>query len=73
MSDQEWDVLEFVERFRNGEFDGQEAKSAVSLAPGGAARRSPNRATGGAAGDETTRFPVVSPRVSVSAADHTIS
>ena len=23
MSDQEWDVLEFVQRFRNGEFDCQ--------------------------------------------------
>src|SRR6202040_2941490 len=50
----------------------EKARSSASLVPGGAARRSPNRATGGAAGHETTRFLVVSPRVSVSAADHTI-
>src|ERR1700681_2947785 len=32
-------------------------KSPLSLVPGGAARRSPNRATGGVAGHETTSFP----------------
>jgi hypothetical protein len=31
MSDQEWDVLEFVERFRNGEFDGQLVETMESL------------------------------------------
>jgi hypothetical protein len=31
MSDQEWDVLEFVERFRNGEFDGQLGETLESL------------------------------------------
>ena len=33
MSDQEWDVLEFVERFRNGEFDARLAETLDSLAP----------------------------------------
>jgi hypothetical protein len=33
MSDQEWDVLEFVERFRNGEFDGQLGEIIESLSP----------------------------------------
>lgn len=33
MSDQEWDVLEFVERFRNGEFDGQWNEALNSLSP----------------------------------------
>jgi len=33
MSDQEWDVLEFVERFTNGEFDGQWEKALNSLSP----------------------------------------
>jgi len=31
MSDQEWDVLEFVQRFRNGEFDGQLGETISSL------------------------------------------
>ena len=31
MSDQEWDVLEFVERFRNGEFDTRLAETLDSL------------------------------------------
>ena len=31
MSDQEWDVLEFVERFRNGEFDARLAETLDSL------------------------------------------
>jgi hypothetical protein len=31
MSDREWDVLEFVERFRNGEFDGQLGETLDSL------------------------------------------
>jgi uncharacterized protein (DUF433 family) len=29
--DQEWDVLEFVERFRNGEFDARLAETLESL------------------------------------------
>ena len=33
MPDQEWDVLEFVERFRNGEFDGQWDEALNSLSP----------------------------------------
>jgi hypothetical protein len=33
MSDQEWAVLEFVERFRNGEFDGQWEEALNSLSP----------------------------------------
>ena len=33
MSDQEWDVLEFVERFKNGEFDGQLGETLDSLSP----------------------------------------
>ncbi len=33
MSNQEWDVLEFVERFRNGEFDGQWNEALNSLSP----------------------------------------
>ena len=33
MSDQEWDVLEFVERFRNGEFDTRLAETLESLSP----------------------------------------
>jgi hypothetical protein len=33
MSDQEWDVREFVERFRNGEFDGQLTETLDSLSP----------------------------------------
>ena len=33
MSDQEWDVLEFVDRFRNGEFDGQWYEALNSLSP----------------------------------------
>jgi hypothetical protein len=31
MSDQEWDVLEFFERFRNGEFDGHLREALDSL------------------------------------------
>jgi hypothetical protein len=31
MSDQEWDILEFVERFRNGEFDARLAETLDSL------------------------------------------
>lgn len=34
MSDQVWDVLEFVERFRNGEYDGQLGETLDSLSPG---------------------------------------
>jgi len=30
---QEWDVLEFVERFRDGEFDGQLGETLNSLSP----------------------------------------
>ena len=33
MSDQEWDVLEFVEHFKNGEFDGQLGETLDSLSP----------------------------------------
>jgi hypothetical protein len=33
MSDQAWDVLEFVERFRNGEYDGQWGETLDSLSP----------------------------------------
>ena len=33
MSDQQWDVLEFVERFRNGEFDGRLGEVLDSLSP----------------------------------------
>ena len=33
MSDQEWDALEFVERFKNGEFDGQWGETLDSLSP----------------------------------------
>jgi len=33
MSDQEWDVLEFVERFRNGEFDARLGETLESLSP----------------------------------------
>jgi len=33
MSDREWDLLEFVERFKNGEFDGQLSKALDSLSP----------------------------------------
>ena len=33
MSDQEWDVMEFVERFRNGEFDARLAETLDSLSP----------------------------------------
>ena len=33
MSDQAWDVLEFVERFKNGEFDGQLGETLDSLSP----------------------------------------
>ena len=31
MSDQEWDLLEFVERFRNGEYDGKVGETLDSL------------------------------------------
>src|SRR5258708_6460424 len=48
-------------------------RSSLSLVPGGAARRSPNRATGGVAGYETTSSPGgVSPS-NDAAADHPIS
>jgi hypothetical protein len=30
---EEWDVLEFVERFRDGEFDGQLGETLNSLSP----------------------------------------
>ena len=30
---QEWDVLEFIERFRNGDFDGHLAETFDSLTP----------------------------------------
>jgi hypothetical protein len=30
---QEWDVLEFVERFRDGDFDGQLGETLESLTP----------------------------------------
>jgi len=33
MSDRVWDVLEFVERFRNGEYDGQLGETLDSLSP----------------------------------------
>jgi hypothetical protein len=33
MSDQEWDVQEFVERFRHGEFDGHLRDALDSLSP----------------------------------------
>jgi len=33
MSDQEWDVLEFVERFQNGEFDARLTEILDSLSP----------------------------------------
>jgi|KBSMisStaDraftv2_1062788.scaffolds.fasta_scaffold189003_1 hypothetical protein len=33
MADRNWDVLEFVERFRNGEFDGHLAETLDSLSP----------------------------------------
>ncbi|HSR09752.1 MAG TPA: hypothetical protein VLM42_21660 [Bryobacteraceae bacterium] len=33
MSDQEWDVLKFVEYFRNGEFDTRLAETLQSLSP----------------------------------------
>ena len=33
MSDQEWDVLEFVDRFRNSEFKGQWGEALTSLSP----------------------------------------
>jgi len=33
MSDQKWDVVEFVERFRNGEFDARLAETIESLSP----------------------------------------
>lgn len=33
MADRNWDVLEFVERFRNGEFDSQLAEALDSLSP----------------------------------------
>jgi hypothetical protein len=33
MSDREWDLLEFVERFKNGEFDGQLGEALGSLSP----------------------------------------
>ena len=33
MSDREWDLLEFVERFKNGEFDGQLGEALDSLSP----------------------------------------
>ena len=33
MSDQEWDVLEFVERLRNGEYDVRLAETLNSLSP----------------------------------------
>jgi len=33
MSDQEWDVQEFVERFRDGEFDGHLREALDSLSP----------------------------------------
>ena len=33
MSNQEWDVAEFVQRFRDGEFDGQLIESLNALSP----------------------------------------
>jgi len=33
MSDRDWDVLEFVQRFRNGEFDARLAETLDSLSP----------------------------------------
>jgi len=33
MSDRDWDALEFVERFRNGEFDARMAETLHSLSP----------------------------------------
>ena len=47
-------------------------KSSLSLVPGGAARRSPNRATGGGAGHETNSIPGSGSPSGVAAADHPI-
>ena len=33
MSDREWDLLEFVERFKKGEFDGRLGEALDSLSP----------------------------------------
>jgi len=33
MPDQEWNVSEFIERFRNGEFDGHLGETLDSLSP----------------------------------------
>jgi len=51
----------------------EEAQVFLNLVPGGAARRSPDRATGGVAGCETNSFPGGESPSSVPAADHTIS
>ena len=51
----------------------EEAQVSLSLVPGGAARRSPDRATGGVAGCETNSFPGGESPSSFPAADHTIS
>ena len=51
----------------------EEAQVSLSLVPGGAARRSPDRATGGVAVCETNSFPGGESPSSVPAADHTIS
>jgi len=51
----------------------EEAQVSLSLVPGGAARRSPDRATGGVAGCEMNSFPGGESPSSFPAADHTIS
>ena len=33
MSDQEWDVLDFMERFKEGQFDGNLSETLDSLSP----------------------------------------
>jgi hypothetical protein len=33
MADQEWDAMEFFQRFQNGEFDGQLGEALDSLSP----------------------------------------
>src|SRR3974390_1494696 len=51
----------------------QSQTSCLSLVPGGAARRSPNRATGGGAGHETNSLPGGESPSKLPTADHPIS